>query len=106
MAFGPYPADSFFNNNLKNFDGILSMYHDQGLTAFKTLSFDEGINFTAGLNVVRTSPVHGTAYDVAGKGNANERSFREAIFLACEIYKKRAEFKHLNENTLGFKSKK
>ena len=107
MAFGPYPADSFFNNNnLKNFDGILSMYHDQGLTAFKTLSFDEGINFTAGLNVVRTSPVHGTAYDVAGKGNANERSFREAVFLACEIYKKRAEFKQLNENTLGFKSKK
>ena len=82
------------------------MYHDQGLTAFKTLSFDEGINFTAGLNVVRTSPVHGTAYDVAGKGNANERSFREAVFLACEIYKKRAEFKQLNENTLGFNSKK
>jgi 4-hydroxythreonine-4-phosphate dehydrogenase len=107
MAFGPYPADSFFNNhNLKNFDGILSMYHDQGLTAFKTLSFDEGINFTAGINVVRTSPVHGTAYDVAGKGNANERSFREAVFLACEIYKKRAEFKLLNENPLEFKSKK
>ena len=61
---------------------------------------------TAGLNVVRTSPVHGTAYDVAGKGNANERSFREAVFLACEIYKKRAAFKQLNENTLGFKSKK
>ena len=107
MAFGPYPSDSFFtNNNLKNFDGILSMYHDQGLTAFKTLSFNEGINFTAGLNIVRTSPVHGTAYDVAGKGNANERSFRQAVFLACEIYKKRTEFKLINENPLEFKSKK
>lgn len=107
MAFGPYPADSFFtNNNLKNFDGILSMYHDQGLTAFKTLSFDEGINYTAGLNIIRTSPVHGTAYEIAGKGIANEKSFREAIFLGCDIYKKRTEFKQLNENPLGFKSKK
>ncbi len=82
MAFGPYPADSFFTNkNLENFDGILSMYHDQGLTAFKTLSFSDGVNFTAGLNIIRTSPVHGTAYEIAGQGKADEQSFRNAIFL-------------------------
>ena len=105
MAFGPYPADSFFSNkNLENFDGILSMYHDQGLTAFKTLSFSDGVNFTAGLNIIRTSPVHGTAYEIAGEGVANEKSFREAVFMACDIYKKRYEFKKLNENPLALKS--
>jgi 4-hydroxythreonine-4-phosphate dehydrogenase len=104
MAFGPYPADSFFTSkNLENFDGILSMYHDQGLTAFKTLSFSNGVNYTAGLNIIRTSPVHGTAYEIAGKGKADEKSFREAVFLACDIYKKRAEFKLLNKNPLVFK---
>tara|TARA_Y100000385_G_scaffold284370_1_gene342270 strand:+ start:110 stop:1147 length:1038 start_codon:yes stop_codon:yes gene_type:complete len=107
MAFGPYPADSFFTNkNLNQFDGILSMYHDQGLTAFKTLSFSDGVNYTAGLNIVRTSPVHGTAYEIAGQGLADAQSFREAVFMACKIYKKRAEFKLLNENPLEFKSKK
>ena len=105
MAFGPFPADSFFTNkNLNTFDGILSMYHDLGLTAFKTLSFSEGVNYTAGLNVVRTSPVHGTAYDIAGQGVANEKSFREAIFMACDIYKKRTDFEQLNKNPLVFKS--
>ncbi|MEC9209280.1 MAG: 4-hydroxythreonine-4-phosphate dehydrogenase PdxA [Bacteroidota bacterium] len=105
MAFGPYPADSFFiNKNLENFDGVLSMYHDQGLTAFKTLSFSDGVNYTAGLNIVRTSPVHGTAYEISGQGVADEKSFREAIFLACDIYKKRTEFKLLNKNPLVFKS--
>ena len=105
MAFGPYPADSFFTSkNLENFDGILSMYHDQGLTAFKTLSFSDGVNFTAGLNIIRTSPVHGTAYEIAGQGIAEERSFREAVFMACDIYKKRTEFKLLNENPLVFSS--
>ena len=104
MAFGPYPADSFFTSkNLGNFDGILSMYHDQGLTAFKTLSFSDGVNFTAGLNIIRTSPVHGTAYEIAGQGIADEKSFREAVFMACDIYKKRTEFKLLNENPLVFK---
>ena len=94
MAFGPYPADSFFTNkNLNTFDGILSMFHDQGLTAFKTLCFNDGVNFTAGLNIIRTSPVHGTAYEISGQGIANEESFREAIFVACNIYKKRKEFK-------------
>ncbi|MDG1348212.1 MAG: 4-hydroxythreonine-4-phosphate dehydrogenase PdxA [Flavobacteriales bacterium] len=107
MAFGPYPADSFFTpKNLKSFDGILSMYHDQGLTAFKTLSFSEGINYTAGLNIVRTSPVHGTAYEIAGKGLADETSFREALFLACQIHKKRSEFNELNDNPLAFKTRK
>lgn len=105
MAFGPYPADSFFTSkNLENFDGILSMYHDQGLTAFKTLSFADGVNFTAGLNIIRTSPVHGTAYEISGQGIADERSFREAVFMACDIYKKRTEFKLLNENPLVFSS--
>ena len=107
MAFGPYPADSFFTpKNLASFDGILSMYHDQGLTAFKTLSFDEGVNYTGGLDIIRTSPVHGTAYDIAGKGIANETSFREALFLACDIFKKRKEFKELNNNPLAFKTRK
>ena len=105
LAFGPYPADSFFTKkNLETFDGILSMYHDQGLTAFKTLSFSDGVNFTAGLNIIRTSPVHGTAYEIAGKGNANEQSFREAVFLACSIYKNRQQFKTLHKNPLPFKS--
>jgi 4-hydroxythreonine-4-phosphate dehydrogenase len=107
MIFGPYPADSFFTpKNLKAFDGILSMYHDQGLTPFKTLSFSEGVNYTGGLNIVRTSPVHGTAYEIAGKAQANEQSFREAVFLACEIFKKRAEFEQLNDNTLMSKTRK
>ena len=107
MAFGPYPADSFFiNKNLQQFDGILSMYHDQGLTAFKTLCFSEGVNYTAGLNIVRTSPVHGTAYEIAGKGIADEKSFREAVYLACDIFKKRADFQYLNKNPLAFKARK
>ncbi len=101
MAFGPYSADSFFSNkNLTAFDAILAMYHDQGLTPFKTLSFDNGVNYTSGLDIVRTSPVHGPAYEIAGKGVADEKSFREAVFMACDIYKKRSEFKHLNHNPL------
>ena len=106
MVFGPYPADSFFTQkNLQRFDGILSMYHDQGLTPFKTLSFSEGVNYTAGLNIVRTSPVHGTAYEIAGKAQANEQSFREAVFMACDIFKKRAEFKEINSNPLAIKTR-
>ena len=107
LTFGPYPADSFFTpKNLSAFDGILSMYHDQGLTPFKTLSFSDGVNYTAGLNIVRTSPVHGTAAEIAGKGEANEQSFREAVFMACDIFKKRAEFKEINSNPLSFKTRK
>ena len=107
LTFGPYPADSFFTpKNLSAFDGIVSMYHDQGLTPFKTLSFSDGVNYTAGLNIVRTSPVHGTAAEIAGKGKANEQSFREAVFMACDIFKKRAEFKEINSNPLAFKTRK
>ena len=101
LAFGPYPADSFFTNkNLSIFDGVLSMYHDQGLIPFKSLAFSKGVNFTANLNIIRTSPVHGTGFDIAGKNIANESSFREAIFQACKIYKKRKENITLSKNTL------
>ena len=104
LAFGPYPADSFFTpNNLSKFDVILSMYHDQGLTPFKTLSFFDGVNYTSGLNIIRTSPVHGTAYNIAGKNIANEQSFRESIFVACEIFKKRKAHLLLKENSLDLK---
>ena len=90
MAFGPFPADGFFaNNGYSKFDAVLAMYHDQGLTPFKILSQNHGINFTAGLPIVRTSPDHGTAYDIAGKGVADETSFRSAIYSAVDICRKR-----------------
>src|ERR1051325_3938049 len=83
LAYGPYPSDGFFGvAHYKKFDGVLAMYHDQGLTPFKALSFDTGVNYTAGLPIIRTSPDHGTAYDIAGKDRANHESFREAVFLA------------------------
>src|SRR5690606_10216899 len=92
LVFGPFPADGFFaSGNYKKYDGILSMYHDQGLVAFKTLSFDDGVNFTAGLPVVRTSPDHGTAYALAGKNQAKEDSDREAIYKAYDIARARME---------------
>ena len=101
FVYGPYAADSFFGSgNYKNFDAVLAMYHDQGLAPFKTLSFGEGVNFTAGLNRVRTSPDHGTAYDLAGKNEANNQSFKEAVFSALAVYKTRREYKSLTENTL------
>ncbi|MCC9137488.1 4-hydroxythreonine-4-phosphate dehydrogenase PdxA [Pontibacter silvestris] len=90
LVFGPYPADGFFGMGLyKKVDAVVSMYHDQGLIPFKTLAMETGVNFTAGLSVVRTSPDHGTAYDIANKHIADETSFREALFLACDIIKKR-----------------
>ena len=90
LVFGPYPADGFFGmRQYKQVDAVLAMYHDQGLIPFKTLAFESGINYTAGLPIVRTSPDHGTAYDIATKHIANETSFREAVFLACDIVKKR-----------------
>lgn len=101
LAFGPYAADSFFGSNIySDFDGILACYHDQGLVAFKTIAFGSGVNFTAGLNQVRTSPDHGTAYDIAGKGLANPESFLQAIFLAIDVYRKRKEYENLSENPL------
>ena len=107
LSFGPYPADSFFGSDKLNaFDGILAMYHDQGLIPFKTLAFGKGVNFTSGLSFVRTSPDHGTAFEIAGKNKANEQSFREAVFMACDIYKKRQEFNQIHENPLKISEKK
>jgi 4-hydroxythreonine-4-phosphate dehydrogenase len=100
-VFGPYSADSFFgSNNYKNFDAIVAAYHDQGLIPFKTLSFGQGINFTAGLNGVRTSPDHGTAYEIAGKGEADNSSFKEALFMGIQIFKNRKEFEKISDNPL------
>ena len=96
MVFGPYAADSFFgSDNYKNFDAVIASYHDQGLIPFKTLSFGKGVNFTAGLNKIRTSPDHGTAYEIAGKGTADTNSFKEAVFTAIRIFKNRLEFEEL-----------
>ncbi|MBP1838724.1 4-hydroxythreonine-4-phosphate dehydrogenase PdxA [Formosa algae] len=93
LVYGPYAADSFFgSNNYKNFDAIIASYHDQGLIPFKTLSFGEGVNYTAGLSKVRTSPDHGTAFEIAGKGIANETSFKEALFAGIQIFKHRLEY--------------
>jgi 4-hydroxythreonine-4-phosphate dehydrogenase len=101
MAFGPFPADGFFGaGSFTKFDGILAMYHDQGLTPFKALSFDSGVNFTAGLPFIRTSPVHGTAFDIAGKGEASENSFRQAIYLACDIFRNRQMYTEISKNPL------
>lgn len=104
-VFGPYAADSFFGSkNYKNFDAIIAAYHDQGLIPFKTLSFGEGVNFTAGLNYIRTSPDHGTAFDIAGKGIADHSSFSKAVFRAISIFKNRREYKELTNNPLKIKS--
>lgn len=101
LTFGPYPADGFFGSrHYLKFDAVLAMYHDQGLTGFKSLAFDNGVNFTAGLPIVRTSPDHGTAFDIAGKGIANEQSMRSAIYLAMDIYKTRKFIKEINSNPL------
>lgn len=92
IVFGPFPADGFFASaQYTKYDGILAMYHDQGLTPFKTLAFENGVNFTAGLPVIRTSPDHGTAYSIAGKNIADESSFREALYRAYDIFKHRNE---------------
>ena len=103
LAFGPYAADGFFGSSqFTKFDGILAMYHDQGLIPFKTLSFNSGVNFTAGLPIIRTSPAHGTAYELAGKNMASANSFRQAIYLGIDIYKNRNLHKTLNKNPLKF----
>ncbi len=100
-AYGPYPADGFFGSSLINqFDVVLAMYHDQGLTGFKALSFEDGVNYTAGLPIVRTSPDHGTAFDIAGQGIANAQSMRSAIYLALDIYKNRKFHKEIHANPL------
>lgn len=101
LVYGPYSADSFFgSSNYKQFDAVVATYHDQGLIPFKTLSFGEGVNYTAGLSHVRTSPDHGTAFEIAGKGVADNESFIQAIYKAIKIYKKREEYKELTANPL------
>ena len=101
LVFGPFPADGFFGaGSFTKFDGILAMYHDQGLAPFKALSFDTGVNFTAGLPFIRTSPVHGTAFQIAGKGEASENSFRQAIYLACDIFRNRQMYSEISRNPL------
>ena len=101
LAFGPYPADGFFGStNFKNFDGILAMYHDQGMVPFKLMSFDEGVNFTAGLPCIRTSPAHGTAYDLAGTNEASPEAFRNALYMAGDIFMHRTEYDELTANKL------
>ena len=101
FVYGPYAADGFFGSEAyKQFDGVLAMYHDQGLAPFKALTFGNGVNFTAGLSHVRTSPDHGTAFDISGKGKANSDSFKEAVFTGIKIFKNRNEYKELTQNVL------
>lgn len=101
MVFGPYSADAFFaSGNYTQFDGVLAMYHDQGLVGFKTLAKGEGVNYTAGLPIVRTSPDHGTAFDIAGKNIADESSFREAVFRALDLIRQRDQYAENTANPL------
>ncbi|HAN78085.1 MAG TPA: 4-hydroxythreonine-4-phosphate dehydrogenase PdxA [Bacteroidales bacterium] len=101
LALGPYPADGLFGSGfIGKFDAILAMYHDQGLAPFKAIAFERGVNFTAGLPIVRTSPAHGTAYDIAGKNEASPDSFKAAVYLALEVYKNRMEYRDLTKNKL------
>lgn len=101
MALGPYPADGLFGSgDYKKYDAILAMYHDQGLAPFKALSFETGVNYTAGLSVIRTSPAHGTAYGIAGENIASEESFRNALYMAIDTFRKRKEYDELNVNPI------
>ena len=101
LAYGPYSADGLFGSPaFTRFDGILAMYHDQGLVPFKSIAFTSGVNFTAGLPIIRTSPDHGPAFDIAGKNLASESSFREAFYMAQDIYHRRAEYREISANPL------
>ncbi len=101
LCFGPYPADGFFGNDqYRRFDAVLAMYHDQGLAPFKVISMDEGVNVTAELPYVRTSPDHGTGYDIAGQGIANEQSMRQAIYTAIDIFRNRQQWDEMHQNPL------
>lgn len=101
MTFGPYPADGFFGSELCfKFDGILAMYHDQGLAPFKALAMEDGVNYTAGLPVIRTSPAHGTAYDIAGQNKASEESFRQALYMSLDIFRNRYTYRKITSNPL------
>lgn len=103
LAFGPYSPDGFFGSSYGKFDAVLAMYHDQGLTPFKALAFEEGVNYTAGLPIVRTSPDHGTAYEMAGRDMADPRSMMAAIYTAIDIFNRRADYDDLVENRMTLK---
>ncbi|WP_264519866.1 4-hydroxythreonine-4-phosphate dehydrogenase PdxA [Flavobacterium sp. N1994] len=106
LVFGPYAADGFFGSGqYEKYDAVIATYHDQGLIPFKTLSFGNGVNYTAGLNKIRTSPDHGTAYEIAGKGIADYNSFKEAVYLAIDIYNSRNEYQEISKNPLKTKEK-
>jgi 4-hydroxythreonine-4-phosphate dehydrogenase len=106
LVFGPFAADGFFGSNqYEKYDAIVATYHDQGLIPFKTLSFGNGVNYTAGLSKIRTSPDHGTAYDIAGKGIADYNSFKEAIYLAIDIFHSRNQYAEINQKPLKTKAK-
>lgn len=101
LAFGPYAADGFFGNGtFKHFDGVVAMYHDQGLAPFKSLAGEYGVNYTSGLPYIRTSPDHGTGYDIAGKNMADATSMRQAIYKGIDIFRKRADFDSFSANPL------
>ena len=106
LVFGPFPADGFFGSNqYEKYDAVIATYHDQGLIPFKTLSFGKGVNFTAGLSKIRTSPDHGTAYDIAGKGIADHNSFKEAVYLAIDIYHSRNIYAEISRDPMKTKEK-
>ncbi|TDE06552.1 4-hydroxythreonine-4-phosphate dehydrogenase PdxA [Flavobacterium hiemivividum] len=106
LVFGPFAADGFFGSGqYENYDAVIATYHDQGLIPFKTLSFGNGVNYTAGLSKIRTSPDHGTAYDIAGKGMADYNSFKEAVYLALDIYRSRIEYAEISEKPLKVREK-
>src|SRR5690606_32152682 len=106
LVFGPFPADGFFGSNAwTKYDAVIASYHDQGLVPFKTLAFGGGVNYTAGLSKVRTSPDHGTAFDIAGKGIADHNSFKEAVYLAIDIFQSRSEYAELTRSPLKIKEK-
>jgi 4-hydroxythreonine-4-phosphate dehydrogenase len=106
MVFGPFSADGFFGSNqYEKYDAVIATYHDQGLIPFKTLSFGKGVNYTAGLNKIRTSPDHGTAYDIAGKGIADYNSFKEAVYLAIDIYHSRNQYQEISANPMKIREK-
>jgi 4-hydroxythreonine-4-phosphate dehydrogenase len=101
LVFGPFPSDGFFgSDSYRNYDVVLAMYHDQGMTAFKTLCFENGVNYTAGLPIVRTSPAHGTAYDLVGADTASTESFRQALYTACDIATNRKQYRSLKANAM------
>ncbi|MFD2600629.1 4-hydroxythreonine-4-phosphate dehydrogenase PdxA [Flavobacterium suzhouense] len=106
LVFGPFSADSFFGSGqYEKYDAVVASYHDQGLIPFKTLAFGGGVNYTAGLEAVRTSPDHGTAYDIAGKGIADFNSFKEALYMALDIFHSRQQYEEMTKNPLKIKEK-